>query len=604
MVSTDEDINSLNLAEALAVLQKLKAVSPALARLVQDAVGSEIQARPATDSEARHGKDKEWPELTAEEQAAAGTLGYTQSGWEAGDEPVVCTILWAELAQAMRNAALALGYEQSSWDYELETTPEEAAPSAVLLPPAAPAAPPPPQLAAAPPAQQPVSVFPAPPAPPEQDLDFGENVVAGKDKLWPDLTNAERISATNLGFDQTMWDAGDAPEACAIPFAQLNTTFKISAQALGYTQATWDAELPEADEPPPPPPQQTLPPRPRTPPPPQQPAQRQPQASPGQSFPPLGGAPAAHDFPALGGGQSRPQTAPQRLAPAPQPSPAQGGDDGWETVSVPRGNVARSGLGASVGAASTRAGDGNQLSAASQENNRFSSGYIFGCKPETYNENMSRQLFGALTLTLTLPLPLSLSLSLSLSSTPRCDQAAHARHPEHLAIERTLPLQLQYQGEPQPSRGSRHPQPSAAPQPQPSAAPQSQSSAAPQPQPSASPDPHPPALSLPLTPPLDSSPLQMLHGVFVPNGPGGLNLEPEAWKAHAGAGKIATRNRAESGSPYPAQIRFNILKRCEPMHYRVWGHIATPKPQGFNQFELHLDADQATKLAAMLMSRR
>jgi hypothetical protein len=96
----------------------------------------------------------------------------------------------------------------------------------------------------------------------------------------------------------------------------------------------------------------------------------------------------------------------------------------------------------------------------------------------------------------------------------------------------------------------------------------------------------------------------MLHGVFVPNGPGGLNLEPEAWKTHAAAGKIATRNRAESGSPYPAQIRFNVLKKCEPLHYRVWGHIATPKPQGFNQFELYLDADQASKLAAMLMNRR
>ena len=220
---TDDDINSLSLAEALGVLQKLKAVSPALARLVQDAVGSEIQARVATGSEARHGKDKEWPELTVEEQAAASTLGYTQAGWEAGDEPLVCTIAWAELAEAVRAAAQVLGYEQSSWDCELETTPEDATPAAVALSPAAPAvAPPPPAAAAA-----------QPPAPPEQDLDFGDNVVAGKDKDWAGLTNAERISASNLGFDQAMWDAGDSPEACAIPFARLNTTFKISAQALG-----------------------------------------------------------------------------------------------------------------------------------------------------------------------------------------------------------------------------------------------------------------------------------------------------------------------------------------------------------------------------------
>ena len=106
---TDDDINSLSLAEALGVLQKLKAVSPALARLVQDAVGSEIQARVATGGEARQGKDKEWPELTAEEQTAAATLGYTQAGWEAGDEPLVCTIAWAELAEAMRAAAQVLG---------------------------------------------------------------------------------------------------------------------------------------------------------------------------------------------------------------------------------------------------------------------------------------------------------------------------------------------------------------------------------------------------------------------------------------------------------------------------------------------------------------
>ena len=380
----DEEIDSLNLAEALSVLQKLKGVSPALARLVQDAVGSEIQGR--TPANGSGGKDKEWTDLSVEEQAAAGTLGYNREGWEAGDEPIVCTILWTQLAAAVRSAAVILGYAQSSWDYELETMPEEPTLPLVFeaadLPPAAPAAPPPPAA----PQHHVASAFPAPPAPPEQDFDLGENVVAGKDKHWPDLTNAERISATNLGFDQPMWDAGDAPEACATPFAQLNTTFKVSAQALGYTQATWDAELPEepADE--------MLPPRPRTPPRPQEYAQLQPQASAG-NFPPL--APAAHDFPAL---QPRPQMASR---PAPQPSPAQAASEGeWETVSsVPRGRggggtVARSGLGASVGAASTRAGDGAILSAASVENSRFSGGYIFGCKPETYSENMSRQLFG------------------------------------------------------------------------------------------------------------------------------------------------------------------------------------------------------------------
>ena len=94
---------------------------------------------------------------------------------------------------------------------------------------------------------------------------------------------------------------------------------------------------------------------------------------------------------------------------------------------------------------------------------------------------------------------------------------------------------------------------------------------------------------------------KMLYGVFVPNGPGGLNLEPEAWKSHEGAKRVSSRNRSDVGSPYPAQIRFNILKKCEPLHYKVWGHIPTPKPGGYNQFELHLDAEQASKLAALFL---
>ena len=80
----------------------------------------------------------------------------------------------------------------------------------------------------------------------------------------------------------------------------------------------------------------------------------------------------------------------------------------YETVSaarrgvgnaVPRGlnygGAGGSGLGASIGQASTRAGGaGTILGAASVENSRFSSGYIFGCKPETYEENLRRQVFG------------------------------------------------------------------------------------------------------------------------------------------------------------------------------------------------------------------
>jgi hypothetical protein len=264
-------------------------------------------------------------------------------------------------------------------------------------------------------------------------------------------------------------------------------------------------------------PQHLLPPQ--TPPP---PTQLQAHASPGQAFPPLGGA--ASDFPALG-------STGRGVPPPPLPSghAAEGAASGeWETVStqrrggagtaVPRGlnygGAGGSGLGASVGQSTTRAGgSGAVLGAASVENSRFSSGYIFGCKPDTYQENINRQLFGVTK--------------------------------QHLGdIQKIAPSSALF---------------------------------------------------------LFNYSTKMLYGVFVPNGPGGLNLEPEAWKSHEGAKRVSSRNRSDVGSPYPAQIRFNILKKCEPLHYKVWGHIPTPKPGGYNQFELHLDAEQASKLAALFL---
>ena len=45
----------------------------------------------------------------------------------------------------------------------------------------------------------------------------------------------------------------------------------------------------------------------------------------------------------------------------------------------------------------------------------------------------------------------------------------------------------------------------------------------------------------------------MLYGVFVRDGPGGLNLEPDAWGNHKKSG-------AGYGSPYPAQVEFKPLR--------------------------------------------
>ena len=123
----------------------------------------------------------------------------------------------------------------------------------------------------------------------------------------------------------------------------------------------------------------------------------------------------------------------------------------------------RCGIG--IGAATTRAGDGVALSAASVENAKYSSGYIFGCTPETFQENMDRQLFGI-------------------------------TKQHFVEMQCISPSSVLF---------------------------------------------------------LWDFKTKMLHGVFVPNGPPGLNLEPDAWKSHSRQDRVQPRHRDAGGSPYPAQ---------------------------------------------------
>ena len=100
------------------------------------------------------------------------------------------------------------------------------------------------------------------------------------------------------------------------------------------------------------------------------------------------------------------------------------------------------------------------------ENSRFSSGFIFGCKNETFQENMTRQLFGI------------------------TKQHMHD-------VQNIMPTSALF---------------------------------------------------------LFNYNSKDLHGVFIPNGPAGLNLEPEAWKSHQDKARINPKNRNDVGSPYPAQV--------------------------------------------------
>ena len=93
--------------------------------------------------------------------------------------------------------------------------------------------------------------------------------------------------------------------------------------------------------------------------------------------------------------------------------------------------------------------------------------------------------------------------------------------------------------------------------------------------------------------------VQALYGVFVRDGPGGLNLEPDAWAHHKKA-------NGPAGSPYPAQVRFKcpLPRGHVELPQRVWSHIPSQQKGKFGQpiFDLWMDGAQANALAKLFVS--
>jgi len=62
----------------------------------------------------------------------------------------------------------------------------------------------------------------------------------GKDKMWGDLTPAERAAAKQLGFDEASWDGEETPAASEMQWAELSDRMRKAARVLGYAQEEWD----------------------------------------------------------------------------------------------------------------------------------------------------------------------------------------------------------------------------------------------------------------------------------------------------------------------------------------------------------------------------
>ena len=393
MAATPSQIYSLTLEEAHRVLVEIGGLSPSLERLVQETVTAEINKRnglpaatngmptiqPAAPVAAAEvppiangtvpGKDKEtWADLTPEEQMAAQQLGYDEAAWDAGDCPPTCSNEWQHLSSYEQRAAIALGYTREAWNLEAlgeegvgevsvsDPTPVVAPPTRTQPPPQSAAAAPQPAAAAAPPpnpiAPPTNSATVAAPQPQPAPSVRADGIPGYQVEVWGEMTIDQQKCAMLLGYDEAMWENGEWPISVNHPWMELTAVEQQAARGLGYTRETWDSELePEVAAPAPSEPQPTQPTQP-TPPPPAAPPQRQPAA--------------------------------------PLPTGSSSSDSSWAAAGGRRGNTRPPPSSQSQVMPSPRAPPSSRAMSLSN----FDSGMMFGCKRDTYDENMSRHLFG------------------------------------------------------------------------------------------------------------------------------------------------------------------------------------------------------------------
>ena len=79
-----------------------------------------------------------------------------------------------------------------------------------------------------------------------------------------------------------------------------------------------------------------------------------------------------------------------------------------------------------------------------------------------------------------------------------------------------------------------------------------------------------------------------MHGVFAAQEPGGINLEPEAFRS-------ATKYGNPNASPYPAQIRFNTVSKFPPLPERCFQDIVDYECSS-NRFHFELTPTQVEQM--------
>ena len=112
----------------------------------------------STEVEQPASTNKNWDDMTEEEQAALQILGYSQHGWDTRD-PHSNNQYWGDLTEDERAAAELLGYRSAKWNDRKGTA-----------------------------------------KPPDH-----------VGKMWSQLTNNERAALRVLGYRKKLWDYGATP---------------------------------------------------------------------------------------------------------------------------------------------------------------------------------------------------------------------------------------------------------------------------------------------------------------------------------------------------------------------------------------------------------
>jgi hypothetical protein len=190
-----------------------------------------------------------WANLPQEIQAAASTLGYTESVWNNGERTSVDDLFWVQLTAEQQIAATRLGYTQETWDVyanedsgsqqrEPNTNSSSPATAATNYSIATAA----PGTVSPDTTQVPTSApypAPAPTASSQETLSPGET---WRSVPWSDLPDQLRGGAIVLGFTPELWDSGARVATDTYFWDELSVAQQQAATEIyGFNKTTWDA---------------------------------------------------------------------------------------------------------------------------------------------------------------------------------------------------------------------------------------------------------------------------------------------------------------------------------------------------------------------------